>query len=337
MKAVVIKLPNVAKFHLGEYTEKQSTALYNTASIIHSDVLFGAFISALEQIAPEKIEYFKKLSEEGKFAISSAFYCLDIEGKPLVYLLPKPVSLNLFQPEDIQKFDVKKFKKIEFISKGVWEKGIKPNEWFNNNAKIVMPNSKTVCLHEEVEDEQFELFRLSDEEKVHLTDLSDDNELYTRTNLEILGTDKVKVHFYFLIEDSDLSDEDKKLVEKVWELVALNGIGGERSTGCGAVEQIEYNSATDFTLKMDETDNKVLLGLAFPKSLEDYIYYQTKVRGGMNYGNENRLKAITAIQEGAIIKNAVPRVEDLSQNNKKYWKYSSCVSISLHKNFNFDS
>ena len=60
MKVVVIKLPNVAKFHLGEYTEKQSTALYNTVSIIHSDVLFGAFISTLEQIAPEKIGDFKK-------------------------------------------------------------------------------------------------------------------------------------------------------------------------------------------------------------------------------------------------------------------------------------
>ena len=102
MKAVHLKLPPNAKFHLGEYTEDKATVLYNTSQIIHSDVLFGAFISALSQVGLEKVEVFKEYFESGKLAFSSAFYVLNIKGKEeLVYLLPKPISLNLFQSADV--------------------------------------------------------------------------------------------------------------------------------------------------------------------------------------------------------------------------------------------
>ena len=76
MEAVHLKLPPNAKFHLGEYTEDKATVLYNTSQIIHSDVLFGAFISALSQVSLEKVEVFKEYFESGKLAFSSAFYVL---------------------------------------------------------------------------------------------------------------------------------------------------------------------------------------------------------------------------------------------------------------------
>ncbi|MDO4763651.1 MAG: type III-A CRISPR-associated RAMP protein Csm4 [Flavobacteriaceae bacterium] len=331
MKAIELRLSPNSKFHLGEYVEDQTTALFNTAHIIHSDVLFGAFISALVKIKPEKLASFKTYFQEAKLSISSAFYLVKLKEGKEIYLLPKPVSLNLFQPKNIENFQVKKFKKIEFISKGVWEKGISPEEWFEGET-CVMPNNKTLCLRSEVGDEKFELFAINDEEKVNLTSLAEKNELYTRSNLEILGTENAKVSFYFLMKYDALPDEDKKIIKSVLELLILNGIGGERYTGCGVVEAFEEKN---FEINISDPAHKtVLLGLAFPKNLEKYHYYQTKVRGGMNFGANKRIKLLNAIQEGAIVSPDIEsQIIDLSQDERKYWKYSSNIQLPLHKNY----
>lgn len=334
MKAIHINLPPNAKFHFGEYVEDQNTALYNTSTIIHSDVLFGAFISALSQVNEEKIEDFKKYFEEGKLSFSSAFYRVELKDKNPVYLLPKPVSLNLFQAKDLATFELKKFKKIEFISKGVWEKGISPEHWFDKNAECVMPNSKTVCLRTEIGNEEFELYTVTDEVKVGLRTKSEENELYTLKAIELSSTSSHGIGFYFLLE-SNIPNEDEELMQKVWQLVAINGIGGERSTGCGVVMSMEQEN---FHINVDkESENKVLLGLAFPKTLENYLYYQTKMRGGMNYGAGKRLKVLTAIQEGAIINGEIkPRIVDMGEKEKPYWKYSSNLQLPLHENYNLE-
>lgn len=335
MKAIELILPPNAKFHLGEYTEDQDTALFNTSQIIHSDVLFGAFISSLVQINPQKLENFKKYFEENILSISSAFYSVKINDKEKVYLLPKPISLNLFQPKDIENFQVKKFKKIEFISKGVWEQGIHPEHWFKDNSECVMPNNKTICLRSEIGNEKFELFTLCDEEKVELTRLDEDNNLYTRTSIEILKTENTSVSFFFLIEYDKLPEEDKKILNSTLELMVINGIGGERHTGSGAISDMRE---VDFNINViEKSDKKVALGLIFPQDLKKYTYYQTKVRGGMNFGNNKRIKLLTAIQEGAIINDEESaHIIDMSQNGRKYWKYSSSICLPLHKNYDLE-
>ena len=61
MKAIILKCRPGSRFHLGEYTDNQDTVLYNTAEYIHSDVWFGAFISAMSKIYPEKLNNFRQL------------------------------------------------------------------------------------------------------------------------------------------------------------------------------------------------------------------------------------------------------------------------------------
>lgn len=339
MKVVKLKCLESAKFHIGEYTEDQNTVLFNTANIIHSDVLFGAFISALAERNPEKIEDFKSYAATGEWCISSAFYLLErknekVKGKDTLFL-PKPVSLNLYQAKDLARFDVKKFKKIEFISQKIWEQGITPDLWFDEEGICFQPNSKAICLKEEMT-EKVEFYTITDEEKVHLKD-GEENELYTRTCIELLGNEAWEVHFYFFMKDDHLPEEDQALALQIWEDVANNGIGGERSTGCGYVKSIEI-SEHDFS--QIPAKSLVALGLIFPETLDHLSYYQTKTRGGMRYGNEDnnkRLKVITAITEGAIIKTSIPaRVIDLSEADKKYWKYSSNFVLPLHTNFDFE-
>lgn len=330
MKAIQLKLPNSAKFHLGEYTEDQTTTLSSTSTLIHSDVLFGAFMATLDQVEPDKINVFRKYFEEGNIAFSSAFYVVNI-GKKSVYLLPKPVSLHLFQPKNINNFNVKKFKKIEFISKGVWEKGISPEAWLDETSECVMPNSRCVCLKSEIGDQKFELYQIHKEEKVKINN-NEDNEPFFINYLSILGNEKAKVDFYFLVKEENLPTKDRNLFYKIWDIVALNGIGGERSTGCGSIIGV---SQENFEIEVTEaSEKKILLGLAFPKYLEKYHYYQTKVRGGMNYGENKSIKLLTAIQEGAVAAEKEPsQIIDLSQDHKKYWKYSSSLVLDFHKNY----
>lgn len=330
MKAIHLNIHQNTKFHLGEYTDDQTTALANTATIIHSDVLFGVFMATLANVEVEKIETFRTYFEQGNIKLSSAFYALNGNENP-IYLLPKPVSLNLFQPKDIKDFNVKKFKKIEFISKGVWEKGISPEAWLDETSECVMPNSRCVCLKSEIGNQKLELYNIHQEEKVKINN-EEDNEPYFVNSLCILGNEEVKVNFYLLVDEQNLPQEDSALFYKIWDMVALNGIGGERSTGYGSIDSI---SVKDFELNITSlSDKEVLLGLAFPENLENFLYYQTKVRGGMNYGENKSIKLITAIQEGAVILGEdKSRIIDMSQDHKKYWKYSSNISLPFHKNY----
>ncbi len=338
MKAVILRCSEGAKFHLGEYTEDQRTTLFNTSNIIHSDVLFGAFISALAQIDETQIEEYKGYFKKGKLAISSAFYLVEHkQTNKKIYFLPKPAIFNLFQAKDLDKFDIKKFKKVEFISKGVWESGISPDDWFSDNSECVMPNKYAVRLREEEELDNvaFNFFTHTDEDKVKINP-DDDNEPYTISSIELLGDKELSVHFYFLLH-CDLDKDKEAFVMKVWDLVASNGLGGERSTGYGEIASVEVEP---FNIQVD-SKRKVLLGLGFPEDLKHYEYYQTKTRGGMRFGEDEskaRLDIITAVTEGAVLKSesVEPRVIDLSKNGKKYWKYSSSVVLPLHRNFNFD-
>lgn len=336
MKAVILRCSEGAKFHLGEYTEDQSTTLFNTSNIIHSDVLFGAFISALAQIDETQIEEYRGYFEEGQLAISSAFYLVEHKKtNEKIYFLPKPAIFNLFQAKDLDNFEIKKFKKVEFISKGVWESGISPDDWFSDESECVMPNKYAVGLREELKNAAFSFFTHTDEDKVRIN-TDKDNEPYTISSIELLGDKKHSVHFYFLLH-CNLDKEKEAFVMKVWDLVASNGLGGERSTGYGEITSVEVEP---FDIQVDST-SKVLLGLGFPEDLKHYQYYQTKTRGGMRFGEDEskaRLDTITAVTEGAVLasESVESRVIDLSKNGKAYWKYSSSVVLPLHSKFNFD-
>lgn len=111
-----------------------------------------------------------------------------------------------------------------------------------------------------------------------------------------------------------------------------NGIGGDRSSGCGKIEGMEIE---DFNINVTNPSNQqLLLSLVFPKEAEKdkYLYYKTKIRGGMWYGSgENeRFKKIMALEEGSILEgNISPQIIDLTKNNKPLWKYSGNLVFPL--------
>ncbi len=334
MKAVILKCRQGARFHFGEFAQEQSTALYHTADYIHSDVLFGAFISALSTIYPEKTEDFKTYFENDNLSFSSAFYCIEKKDKNYVYLLPKPAILNLYRSGK-SDFDAKRFKKIRFISKGVWEKGLSPDSWFDKDSPCCSPNDTCIFLKEELEDNAFfSLCKKDDTQKVKVrTDLKEDC-LYSQTDLIIQGKDEYNVHWYFLYEES-LPEKDKAIFKKTIELMNYNGIGGERSTGCGALHGIQFIETFEINVE-NKAVEIVSLALNFPREEDSsYLqYYQTKLRGGMRYGKDKRLQVITALLEGAVINHRLaPRIIDISEEGKTYWKYSGSLALPLPQTF----
>lgn len=331
MQAVILKCKPGYRFHLGEFAEHSATTLGQCSDILHSDVIFGAFISILAKNYPEKLEDFRGYFEEGKIKFSSGFFCVEKDEK-FTYLLPKPISANFVKFDNGDKkpkVDFKKFKKIKFISQGVYNAGTSVEEWLQSEGKFSQPSSDTLFLSSEISDSvNFKLAEKTDSLKVKVRTTEDDGKLYSQTDLMILGDENHKVHWYFLLEES-LDEADKDILTKCIGQLPFTGIGGERSTGCGKIDEVIFQ---DFETK-ENTGRKMLLSLAYPdaNSAEKLEFYQTKKRGGMPYGKDKRLPARLAVLEGAVLNEDLPqRIDDKEwKAERDYWKYSGALSIAL--------
>lgn len=330
MKAIILKCKQGSRFHLGEYTNFRDNVLHNSAEYIHSDVMFGAFFSAMAKIYPDKLDGFKQHFINKKISLSSALYCIkEKDTNKYLFLLPKPVSLNLLKLENHLDY-YKAVKKVKFISKGVFEKGLQPKAWFSDQC--TMPNEISVFLKEEFTENnpQFSLYNKVDLQKVKVHSSESEGNLFSQTDIMLMGSEKYEVNWYFLL-DEQLSNEDKDIFYKTLDLMVVNGIGGERSTGCGTIEDTEV--IEDFNMDIhNPSDKHVLLSLAFPLESEadKYLLYKTKTRGGMWYDVKKRLKKIMAVEEGSILNGSItPQIIDLSENNYPYLKYGGNISYPL--------
>jgi CRISPR-associated protein Csm4 len=339
MQAVILKVKPGTRFHLGEYSER--AGLTDTAEYIHSDVLFGAFINTLSLSYPEKVDVYRQYFETGQLKFSSGFYCIGNKQKEynIIYLLPKPVSLNLEQTRE-----TKKHKKIKFISKGIWENGLRPDEWFKENSLCHLPESNFVVLKNELE-EGLPIFKLSekkDASKVRVRTDKEEGNLYFQTDLVLLGTEDYPVHWYFLM-DTSLKGSEITFIKEIIALMVAAGIGGERSSGCGSIDRVVYQ---DFRLQPKNPGKQfasVSLTIPTDDEIKAFLLYQTKIRGGMFCGSSNeedksnRLRAITAFTEGAIQAQPVTgSLMDLSQKGRLSWRYGGNFTLPLPDTYLFN-
>lgn len=89
MKAIILKCRSGSRFHLGESVNHRDTVLHNTSEHIHSDVLFGSFISAMAKTHPHKLDSFKQHFINEKIRFSSALYCIkEKDADKYLFLLP---------------------------------------------------------------------------------------------------------------------------------------------------------------------------------------------------------------------------------------------------------
>jgi CRISPR type III-A-associated RAMP protein Csm4 len=339
MEAVILKCRPGSRFHLGLSAMRQNETLTDTAEIIHSDVLFGAFINAVVQRFPDDIQKWKVHFENGNIRFSSAFYCVEHKGN-FIYLLPKPVSLNGYNMNEHKEMEIahKQLKKVRFISKGVWEKQLLPGDWFADKGLCFLPENRAVFLKEDFggNTPKFKLSEKADMQKVKVRKESEDGNLYTQTDLVVMGNEEATVHWYFLWKNEGLSEEEKNNAQALITQMAEMGIGGERSTGCGHIEKVVFDSG--FAIKQNVTgDLFASLSLIIPRETEKehLLAYQVLQRGGMYYAPCKRIKMVNALAEGTVLNKQISgQIVDLSTVEKKHWRCGMSFSIPLPDAYN---
>ena len=342
MQAIILKCAPLSQYHFGQVAVDADTSLNDTSDFIHSDTLFSALINLTDSIFPNEIDLVLSLmgksNIEPKLRLSSAFYCLELNGQ-ILYFLPKPLNSQLTVAKEH-----KELKKIQFISKGVWEKGLKPDVWIakGQGCKVIQ---KTFV----VTDEEYTAFKLTDKArfygkdalpKVAIHKLSKENSFYYQTNIQIGKLEDAEVHFYFLMNGWDsLNDNEKSIIDILLKMLPSVGIGGKQSTGCGNFIGMEKKT---FSISSEKPTQFVTLSLTNPANKDEFASFQQfdiVKRGGRRVGvaepnTERLLKRINMITEGSVINKQVKgRIQDISPDEKvldgekPYLRSGICFSL----------
>lgn len=330
MKAFILNSNSGVRFRFGKamgaYTEETHNTQKATSEYLHSDTLWSALVNAWALSSPETVDEFIKACNKGEFKLSSAFFSYHLDGNNVIYFLPKPVSLNL------AKFaEPKRLKKIKFISKGVWENGLIPEDWFNKEKCTLLQKESIVALKSEIK-KPIDLFVTETTAKTSARNITNREDVfYFQTDLYLL--DNVK--WYFLIENN-LIDKLQSDFQKAMNTLINLGVGGERTTGCGSLSGF-YE--TDFSINLKESsqneNTQASLSLVAPtqNELSDDVIYQTIKRGGRFLEKGKSLPMIQMLLEGAVFNKSVKgRIVELN-NNPKILRYGLNYTIPLHSNF----
>lgn len=334
-KAIKLDLKPGTQFHIGRTVPFMNSVLHDTDTIIHSDTLFSALVNIAAKVGIERsvINAF-----ENEITISSVFYLLE-KNNSYVYFMPKPTL-----PLDTN-LPVKEIKKIKHLSVGVltqygysdWfvngvlsDKLVKGNNWIATKEEI-----KQLFLVEDSNVEQIKLYHIDNipQVKVH-SDTKDDN-FYQNANMQIADNrpidPELEVNFYCLVE-GELSKE----ILTVLCMLEDEGIGGQRSTGCGVIQNV------DFTLKVPETYGGINMNISMLSPCEtDFLlfdklsFYTATSRGGriINNRTNERLQQINMINEGAILNNSIQgSIRELNDMGK-YLRYGKSFFIPISKNY----
>lgn len=332
MKAIILNSNLGTRFRFGKamgaFTEETHNTQKTTSEYLHSDTLWSALVNAWTLTNPETVNKFISACNRGEFKLTSAFYSyhLNREDNSVIYFLPKPVSLNLSNFAE-----PKRLKRIKFISKGVWESGLMPEDWFDKEKCTLLQKESIVALRGEI-NESVDLYAIEKAAKTSARNITDREDVfYFQTDLYLM--DRVK--WYFLVEDNMSEDLQKDFQMAMSTLINL-GIGGERTTGCGSLSG--YNES-DFNIELKESSKdetgQASLSLVTPTQDElcDYDVYQTIKRGGRFFEKGKSLPMIQMLLEGAVLNKSVRgRIVELN-NSPKILRYGLNYTIPLHSNF----
>ena len=358
MEAIVLKCPNFGRYHFGTIALDSDTALSQTSPCIYSDTLFSALINLCAKVFPDEVEDLVTYFKEGGILISSASYCLDVlEADKFLYrifFLPKPCQLDLLQTEDSAE-DRKKVKRIQYISKAVWEQGLLPTEWSDNGCytidrKFLIHPSELSPYFGRLVDKIYSIStdpKIADHARKKLDNIFFQTDLYlTTTHLSQAtlkewdedyegGTITIQPHFYFLLDFVEVPERMKNLLYFLLDLLPDDGIGGAISTGCGKIEAIE-KMPWDLNPASASTDLAVsasLISIGTQEELAGVKAQNIIVRGGRTTAENGVLSRIKMAETGALIdKNVKGQVKNL-HSEKPYLRYGMAFPLAVHTNY----
>jgi CRISPR-associated protein Csm4 len=303
MKLVKFATRKFAKFHFGE------DGLDNSLLYFPSPSLFSAIVNNYVKLyGPNELE--KLLS----IRISSLY-----PGYRDSYFIPRPMSrLNL--PLKLLEDNPKIAKKINFLSFEVLKDNNRENIEFNNDQLV------NGFLFSKGEKENYntieELVFVDVEDKVTLSRISDSAEespegSFAPYSVYYFYINSDNFFFYFLLDDSFLDENMQAKLESSIRLIQDEGLGGERATGSGLFESVEFLPSDFYDSYIKDVEglpgNKqfVSLSTVIPKNEDEFkeaISYQLVKRGGFIYQPgllNHKKKDVYAIADGSIFKNRI--------------------------------
>lgn len=340
MHLIKLALRPGTQFHLGNRVPFDQSVLHDTDRQIHSDTLFSALVNIAAKIGKAD-----KLVEELQThnTLSSAFYLLENVNNSLVYFLPRP-TVPLIDSGDTYKF----IKQKAFVSLGVFEMGMAMNQWkHKTDSHELIAGKNWIATNKEIKEllsskfdlekiKNIKLFEIANIPQVRVHTTEEEHNYYQVGNLQIADNselfENLQVHFYFLLKETP-SD----VLQTVLNLLPHEGIGGQRSTGCGQILSVSVSETERFNSL--HGDSFLALSKVIPTNEEvsqlgENSYYQTTVRGGRIIDNAQnlRLKQVRMINEGAVFENSiVGSVPDLRPEGKldPYMRYGKAFLIQI--------
>lgn len=314
MKVVKLHVDHHAPFHFGD-------ASGDLAKTFSSDQLFSALANNISLLyGPEKIADFLQFVAKKELTFSSLYLGLDFFATKenhhvkTIYFLPRPKIDFYFSNESYRSF--KEFKKIEYVSSQLLN--TLSASW-NREKEAIVIDAETVqivsgqfaLLKEEIAD-----LNISEKEwealsflTVHVRPGVEVNRLHSTSEKYFSREDlivryqhtkhyTIKPFLYFYLEG-----ELPSFVKAAIYLLADEGIGGQRSQGCGLLKRIEMLDVPEAFAE----EGMLWMNIAtyFPKKDEvDHLYsYEMEKRNGYIYsqsGTTTRKKSIFVLREGSL-------------------------------------
>jgi CRISPR type III-A-associated RAMP protein Csm4 len=358
MDIAILKCKPSSQFHFGVIAHDENMALDNTAERLHSDTMFSALVNEYNRIWENDenldTEGFVKAFDCGEIKIASASYCIENDGRYL-FFLPKPAHATLLVEEDF-----KSIKRIKFVSQTILEQTISPANW--NSEKCAIIQDKFVCTKEELTkldlkfiSEKYDygdlkLFQMHDETKVKVHTTNQEDRLYNQTNLLIADNTafcNLKVHFWLAYELGNIEAIYAKRFKQLLQMLPHTGIGGQRSTGSGFFDTVEF---LKLNYSVPQNTNAFLsLSVLKPKNEDEFeklMYFDVSLRGGRiikqytpNVESEPKaikLKRTRVINEGAVCKEEINgNIVDIAPKSeeRKFLRYGKSIFIPIYNVF----
>ena len=290
MEYKIYRMIPVSPFHIGV----KEGSLEKTMYYIHSDTLFGGICSAYRLLygRDELESLLEEFKESPPFMISSAFPYVDD-----IYFLPIPRSINLTKYVD--KEYIKRFKKIEFVSKQMLEDFIKND--FSLDVDNILQGKFLVNNEERERLEKNNIKRIWFDKEVPRVSI---DRINSSSNIYYFG----EIYYnkgcglYFLV-DFIKKDYSNKL-EAAIRLLGDEGIGGDRSYGRGLFKLEDDGLSWDL-----ESGFFITLSLYLPMDDEiDMVrdgFYEIERRSGWVYSPEwrgARERFIRMFREGSTFR-----------------------------------
>lgn len=329
------KLHFTSPFHINDQRSDDGTSQH----IIHSDVLYAAFISCLAK-------YGQPITKDGElgFTVTSLFpyYQATSQSRP-VYFLPIPL-LNQF-PNDVPKENIKALKKVKWVDAALYESILAGNHllqgdmgdlsyiqgvYYSQQRVYENVDGSSEFVHSEV----VQRVKIADR-----TGWSDAEPYYVE---RITFADESGLFF--------LAQGDTTILEKALRLLSVEGIGSDRNVGFGYF--VFETCDIEFGIP-ESADHMVSLSFFIPESEEQLnrmldsekvAYDFTRRSGWITTPPYNTLRknAIYGFLPGSVFRNihdctvqCLGRIVDLCPNvgedspNHPIWRNGKSIMLPI--------